>query len=89
MTGKQLIQGCSAVALVGVERTAFEIRSKTFSTEPRHTAKCDYFEVILKEDFVFLWRNTVRRSALCDDLRTPASFVVHHKVSGSNISRRV
>ena len=35
MTGKQLVQGCNAVAWVGVEPTTFELQCGTLSTEPR------------------------------------------------------
>ena len=36
MTGKQPVQGCYAVAWVGVEPTTFELQGKpTLSTEPR------------------------------------------------------
>ena len=35
MTGKQLVQGCYAVAWGGVEPTTFELQGRTLSTEPR------------------------------------------------------
>ena len=39
MTGKQLVQGCYAVAWVGVEPTTFELQGRTLSTEPRRPGK--------------------------------------------------
>ena len=35
MTGKQLVQGCYAVAWAGVEPTTFELQGRILSTEPR------------------------------------------------------
>ena len=40
VTGKQLIQGCYAVARVGVEPIAFELQGRTLSTEQRRTLHC-------------------------------------------------
>ena len=36
MTDKQLVQGCYAVASVGVEPTTFELQVMTLSTDPLH-----------------------------------------------------
>ena len=36
MTGKQLVQGCYAVAWAGVEPTTFELQGRTLSSEARH-----------------------------------------------------
>ena len=43
MTGKQLVQGCYAVAWVEVEPTMLELQGRTLYTEPlSHGARCSH-----------------------------------------------
>ena len=53
MTGKQLVQGCYAVACVGVELKTFELQGRTLSTEPRRPN-----QVTITLTTKYCWYNT-------------------------------